>query len=422
VPTTHASIARENLSRRKDITGELRQIDEAATTEQRNYTESETARITELRSELEQVDARVMTNLELEIRQREIEGSTADLLGLMLSQTDSQGGIDARSVGRRFIDSPEYRAWAGQAGQAGQLRVSADMELRAVADATLASGSAGTLVVNPRLPGIVNPVADRPVLLLDVLTHIPVTQAAVEYVQDLTPAADLINRPAWVPEGGAKPDASITLGVVTEPIKTVAVHHNITRQAAADVPQFMGYVDGRLRYALRRKIDTELLSGDGTGNGLIGLLNRGGISTYAPGSAEARYRSIRHAITVMEQQEQVPEIVVLNPLDAEYFDLSNDTTAGLHAVDSQGGLRLTQARTAWGLTQVRSNAVSAGTAVIMDPTAMAIFDRQQITAYTTDSHADNFTHNILTLLLEARIGAALFNAAGVVKVTFNGSV
>jgi hypothetical protein len=71
---------------------------------------------------------------------------------------------------------------------------------------------------------------------------------------------------------------------------------------------------------------------------------------------------------------------------------------------------------------VRSNAVSAGTAVIMDPTAMAIFDRQQITAYTTDSHADNFTHNILTLLLEARIGAALFNAAGVVKVTFNGSV
>jgi hypothetical protein len=40
----------------------------------------------------------------------------------------------------------------------------------------------------------------------------------------------------------------------------------------------------------------------------------------------------------------------------------------------------------------------------------------------TDSHASNFTSNILTLLLEARLGLALFDPApGVLKITFNGT-
>jgi hypothetical protein len=39
----------------------------------------------------------------------------------------------------------------------------------------------------------------------------------------------------------------------------------------------------------------------------------------------------------------------------------------------------------------------------------------------TDSHASNFISNILTLLLELRVGLALFNPKGVLKATFNGT-
>ncbi len=39
----------------------------------------------------------------------------------------------------------------------------------------------------------------------------------------------------------------------------------------------------------------------------------------------------------------------------------------------------------------------------------------------TDSHASNFTSNILTLLLELRAGLALFDSVGVAKITFNGA-
>jgi hypothetical protein len=115
----------------------------------------------------------------------------------------------------------------------------------------------------------------------------------------------------------------------------------------------------------------------------------------------------------------VPEIIVLNPTDAELFDLSNDAANGLHAVPNLVG---TPERTAWGLTQVRSTAIASGTALLVDPMALAVFDRQQPTAYMTDSHASNFTANILTLLLEVRVGLALFDPAGVCKITFNGTI
>lgn len=422
MPTTHADIALANLSRRKDITGELREIDEAATKDNRAYTEEESSKIEAFRSELAQVDERVMQNLQMQVRQNEIERGTTDLLGTMLERSESGQPPERRTVGHALTDTDEFRQWQERHGQTGHLHAELPGEFRAVTDGTLTSGSAGTFVVTPRLPGVQMETLDRPVALLDVVPHIQVTQASVEYVQDVTAQADLIDVPAIVPESAPKPEAGVTFTVITEPIKTVAVMTNVTRQAAADVPQFVGYVDGRLRYALRRKADQQLLSGTGVGNDMTGILNRSGINTYAPGGAEARYRSIRHGITMMEQDETVPEIVVLNPADAEIFDLSNDTTAGLHAVDAQGGITMAPGRTSWGLRQVRSNAVTAGTAILIDPTAIAVFDRQQITAYTTDSHGVLFQHNILTLLLEARLGVGLFQPQGVAKITFNGTV
>ena len=61
----------------------------------------------------------------------------------------------------------------------------------------------------------------------------------------------------------------------------------------------------------------------------------------------------------MEDVEAVPEIIVLNPADAELFDLSNSTSAGIHATpDFTGGLQQGPARSVWGLTPVRSTAIA----------------------------------------------------------------
>jgi len=411
-------IVRANFGARKDIVDELRSIDEAAVG--RAYSDEETATVTEKRSELELIDGRLSTLLEQEMRSANLDEGVQGLLGAMLDR-DSGEVTDTRSIGRRYVEADGVKEWMGTArGQSPAM--TAEMEFRAVTNVTLGATSGGALTRAQRLDRLGRDFLDRRTYLLDLLPHIPVSQGSVEYVQDQSPQADFSDAAIEVAEGVAKPQAGPTLAVITEAIPVVAAWVNITRQTAADVPQVMGYLDGRLRYSLKRRADGQSINGNGTSPNIKGLLNRTGITAYAPGVAEARYVSIRHGIRLMEDVEAVPEIIVMNPADAEIFDLSNSATAGIHATpDAFGGVTQAPARTAWGLTQVRSTALASGTALLIDPMAVAVLDRQQVTSYMTDSHASNFIANILTLLLETRIGLALFDPKGVCKITYNGT-
>ena len=410
---TTISIVRENFSARRDIQGELREIDEKATAEKRDYTDDEKATIAEKREALQAIDDRIQANLEIQSRSEEIQNGLDRYLGV-LADKETGEVHDTRSIGQRFV-TDEFRQWAESArGNSPALDV--DLDFRAVTDVTTGATSGGAFVVDQRLPRVGNDFIDRKTFLIDLLPHIQVSTGSVEVVQDQSPLADLANKAVEVTEGSAKPQAGPTLAVVDEPIRTIAAWVNITRQVAADAPQIRSYLDGRLRYSVKRRADAQVIAGNGTAPNISGLTDRT-INTYTPAAGpEDTYVSIRKAITVMEQDEAVPEIVVLNPADAELFDLSNHAADGLHAVPNVAG---PGARTAWGLTQVRSTAVASGTAVLIDPMAVAVLDRQQVTAYMTDSHASNFVANILTLLLEARLGLAVFEPNGVCAVTFD---
>jgi HK97 family phage major capsid protein len=418
-------VIKANFDARQAKLTELRSIDEKAVDEKgapRPYTEDEKAAHDEIRSTVDAIDARIQENLRQELRSAEITDTAGTLFGLLEDRSKGEL-VDDRTIGERFAGDDEVRSWlaGGARGQGGVYEQ--DLSFRAVTDVTTGAASGGAFVNNQRLDRVGNSFLDRRTYLLDLLPTIPVSTGSVEYVKDTSPLADVANKAAEVAEGSAKPQAGPTLSVVTEPIATIAAWMNITRQAMADVPQLQGYLDSRLRYSIKRRADLQAISGDGVSPNIAGLSGRSGIVTYAPGGAEARYVSIRHGIRLMEDVESVPEIICLNPADAELFDLSNSTSAGIHASpDAFGGVATAPARTAWGLTQVRSTAIAAGTALLIDPMAVAVLDRQQVSAYLTDSHASNFVSNILTLLLEARLGLALFDPAGVCKITFNGTV
>lgn len=411
-------IIKGNYEARTKLVTELRAIDEAA--EGREYNPDEVAARDEKRSALEGIDSRIQENLKAEIRSAEITDAMGSLAGILTRDTGEV--LDTRSVGRQFAENDEVRNWAAGGARGTSPSIDVPMEFRAVTDTTTGQTSGGAFVNNQRLSRVGMDFLDRRTYLLDLLPTIPISTGTVEYVQDVSPLADMANKAVEVTEGSAKPQAGITTSVISETAAVIAAWVNITRQAAADSPQLMGYLDGRLRYSLKRRADGQAINGNGTPPNLRGLLNRSGILTYAPGGAEARYVSIRHGIRVMEDNETVPEIIVLNPADAEIFDLSNSTTAGVHAVDADGGIANSPARTAWGLQQVRSTAIAAGTAMLVDPMSVAVFDRQQVQAYMTDSHASLFISNVLTLLLETRLGLGLFDPKGVLAITFNGTV
>lgn len=411
-------IIKANYEARASKLTELRSIDEAA--EGRAYDEDETAQIAELRSSLEAIDSRIQENLKAEIRSAEIGDAMGSMLNLM--QREQGEVVDTRSLGRRFAEDAEVRSWVDGGARGTSPSVTMEgVELRAVTDTTTGATSGGAFINTQRLGRVGQDFLDRKVFLADLLPTIPISTGSVEYVQDVSPLADLANKPAEVTEGSAKPQAGITTAVITEAAATIAAWVNMTRQVAADSPQLQGYIEGRLRYALKRRVDAQVINGNGTPPNLRGLLNRTGISTYvAPGGGEVAAISIRKALTVMENVEAVPEIVVLNPVDAENFDLTNSASAGIHATpDETGGFRQGPSRTAWGMTQVHSTAIASGTALLIDPMAVALFDRQQIATYMTDSHASLFISNVITLLMETRVGLGLFDPKGVLALTFD---
>jgi HK97 family phage major capsid protein len=263
-------IVRENFKARAEIQGELRSIDEAATADKRDYTDDEKVTIEEKRSQLEAIDERIKANLEIEARSAEIDNGLDRFLGV-LADRESGEVQDTRSIGQRFVDTDEFRP-SGEGRAAVRRRHAFDgIDFRAVTDTTLGTTSGGAFAVRavrPRRPGLPRP----RVYLLDLLPHIATTgHGAIVYVQDKTPLADMANKAVEVTEGSAKPQAGITTAVVTEPIATIAAWANLTRQVAADVPQIQGYLDGRLRYSLKRRADKQVINGNGTSPNIKGL-------------------------------------------------------------------------------------------------------------------------------------------------------
>lgn len=407
--TTHLDIVRANVSQRALLQGELRELDGKLTEERRAPSEDELQIITERRAELEQIDARILANLDMEARDQEVRGGIESMLGAMV-QGQTGDLVDTRSIGERFADNEEVRAYKGT----GTVELTFEgVSHRAVTTAT--TTNQGALIVPERSTRVGQDILDRRVYLADLLPSTSIS-GAYQYVQDQTPLADLVSLVTEVAEAGAKPQVGITMGLVDAKIATVAAYTQFTRQSDWDAPMLRDHLDGRLRYALRRRRDQQMISGDGAGANIQGLLFRSGIATYTSAAGMEPAIAIRKAITALELLDSVPEIVVMNPLDGEKVDLVNFATAGLHAVPDIGASVGT--RTAWGLTKIHHNGIPQGTALLIDPMCLLILDRMAPQAFLTDSHASNFTSNILTLLLELRMGLALFNPAGICKVTF----
>lgn len=331
---------------------------------------------------------------------------------------DERADTSTRSMGdaaSAFVRSDALKAFRAH-GYRGQAAVEFDgMSLRAVLDNTVTSGGA---FQNPaRVPMTPLAVPNRMLRLIDLLPHGTTSDNSVEYVQDTTTSV-AGDTAAEVAEGGAKPETTETFAIVTDPVRTIAAFINMTRQAAEDNDQLNSYIESQLVYRIMRRLDNQIINGDGVGANLLGLLNRSGILTLAPGVAEARAITTRKAVTLLEQNEQEANAIVLNPADLEKFDLYAATTGEFIKGDGYGRVQ----GTVWGLQPVWSNAIAVGTALIVDTSAAMVWDRRQPTLYLTDSHASNFTSNILTLLAELRAALSLFQPKGVVKVTFNGTV
>lgn len=331
-------------------------------------------------------------------------------------QPDDRGEPHPVTVAEAFVRSKALENY-----RAGNYAGKFSFEHRAAPAGTVTTGTQPQQ--NTRVPGIIPQNPDFPLLVANLLDRQTSDGTTLEYMRDTSGPQSTWNKAAVVAEGGDKPmSGPFSFDLITTTLKTVAHWVPITRQAADDNGQLMGYINGRLTYGLEYKLDREILTGNGTTQ-MQGILTTPGIGSYqpaAPGAGEdpqAKLITVRKAKTQGELALYPPTAVVMNPLDWQDIELDEDANGQFRVIanvtDPGAPTRL------WGLTVVTTVAMAAGTALLGGfRTGATLWERQGVTILMTDSHADYFTSNTLVVLAERRANVAVHTPAAFVQITF----
>ena len=261
-----------------------------------------------------------------------------------------------------------------------------------------------------RVPGILYPPPPQ-LRVADLLDQQTATSSVIEWVIE-TASPVSANTAVEVAEGLAKPEGAFTFTVASKALATIAVWVPITRQAAEDESQLTGYIQGRLSYACEKRLDAQLLNGDGVAPNIRGILNTTGVQTQAIGT-DGMLVAIRKMITKVQIAGYDASGCVLNPVDWEGVELAKDSTGNWIFTNDPTSL---MGPRVWGLPVVPTVAIAAGTALVgAFREAATLWRKAGVRILMSDSHVDNFTKNILVILAEMRAQLAVYAPPAFVK-------
>ncbi len=229
-----------------------------------------------------------------------------------------------------------------------------------------------------------------------------------------------------VAEGGAKPQMHyVNPTAVVDALKKIAGFIKLTDEFLEDAPFLKSEIDGRLLYDLAWFEEQQLLNGNGTGQNVLGLLNRSGIQTEAGTSLADNPDSIFRAITKVSTASGLrADGVVINPTDYQALRLAKDGNdqyygGGFFAGQyGQGGIP--DNPPLWGLRTVVTPAIAAGTVLVgAFSQAATLYRKGGVRVEATNSHDTDFTNNLVTIRAEERVALAVRRPLGLVKVTLD---
>lgn len=229
-----------------------------------------------------------------------------------------------------------------------------------------------------------------------------------------------------VAEGAAKPQIHYAEPTpVTESLKKIAAYIKESDEMMSDLPFLASTIDNRLLYNLGLFEETQLLSGNGTGTNIRGLLNRSGIQTLGAGTdaAAGNLDRVFQARTLVQTATGMnADAVVINPTDYQTFRLAKDGNGQYFAGGpftgsyGQGGVMVDPPL--WGLRTVVTPAIAAGTVLVGNfQQSSTLYRKGGVRVEATNSNEDDFIKNKVTIRAETRELLAVRVPAALVKLT-----
>lgn len=312
-----------------------------------------------------------------------------------------------KSLGEMFVGSQALKGYARGSGNGPQAHLDLDVGKFLKADFLTSAGWEPESVRTGRVVDFATRPAPR---VVDFLPQTTTTQAAVVYMEETT----FTNTAAETDEAAAYPEATLELTERTNTVRKLAVYLPVSDEQFEDEPRAQQYVNNRLPFMLRQRLDLQILGGNGTPPNLTGTENVSGIQTQALGAdpvTDAIYKAMRK---IRDTGFAEPSVVFIRPDKWEAVRLMK-TADGMYI---WGHPSIPGPTTIWGVPVVETTAVSATKAIIGDYANFSeLAVRRGIDIQVSNSHSDFFAKGKLAIRADMRAALIHYRPSAFAAVT-----
>lgn len=381
-----------------------------AKSEGREYpSEDEAARLKAIETEVADLDTKIKAAAD----------SAALIASLTINEPEPVEGMKSNfeggSIGERFVKSEAFRGFrkAHPAGVGSGTPI--HVEAKGVGDlADLGMGAKATIdsavgqQTPLRLPGYRSMLIDEPITFLDLVTTGTTEASWIEYAQIVSET----DNAAIVPEGELKPLSDVTTAKAEAKAHTYADGFDVTNQTLADDGALVAFMDSRIRWHVRNKVEDVLLNGDTTAN-VKGILNTTGVQAQAAVGTDP-IATIAAALGKVEAVQVTPQAIVMNPADAWKLSLLKESGVGyLMGNPLQQSLNPSP----FGVRLVKSNRVTAGTFLVGNFSSVQLLIREALNVMVFNQHKDYAQRNMSYVRAELRALQLFYSPRDVVVGT-----
>lgn len=309
----------------------------------------------------------------------------------------------SKAFGQQVLESKAIKGYAAGMGQGPMSRI--DVELK-----TLFSTGNGWDPEDTRTGRLAEyPTRPAP-KVIDAFPQTTTSQSTVLYMEETV----FVNNAAEVAEAGAFPEVVLKVEEKSSEVRKIAAYLPVTEETFADEERARAYVENRLPFMLRQRIDLQLLQGNGTAPNLRGLENVVGIQTQALGAdpiPDALFKAMRK---IRDDGFAEPSRIFIQPSKWETVQLMR-TADGIYiwGHPSQSG-----PTTMWGVPVTQSTAVTSTKAALGDFTTHAeVSTRRGMDLQISNSHGNFFTEGVLAVRIDVRLAVIFYRPKAFAVVT-----
>lgn len=308
-----------------------------------------------------------------------------------------------KGIGEQFVQSKQYQDFLkNHATGMESDSVYIDVGLKTLMTTTLWAPQAVR-------SSVVVPYATTAPVVTDLIPTIQINQNAFVYMEETT----FTNAAAETAEGTAKPEAALALTERTSPVRKIAVWIPVTDEALEDIPQMMSYLENRLGFMVKQRLNTQILVGNGTAPNLRGILNVVGIQTQAKGvdpTPDAVYKAMTK---VRVTGQAIPSAYVSHPNDWQEVKLLR-TTDGIYIWGSPSEMGPDRI---WGLPVVLDAGLTEGTGIVGDFQNYSLLAERKGLTIKVGYQNDDFIKNQRSIVAEIRVAFAVLRPTAFCSVT-----